>query len=294
MNPLKRAQKYYDEEIRRKLKTIRELPKIKGFLATDDPPAHTYAKFMRKAFGKYGIGFELCTLPPPELKAAIKAANIDHNIQGIFVFYPIFGGEKDKVLRNSVSFQKDIEGLGDYWLNKLYLNDRYIGKQKKALLPCTPLAVVKILEQCIGWDRENNRPLAGKKVTVFNRSEVVGKPLAGMLSNDGAEVFSFDINSVKVFRSGEMFDIDISRQEALALSNIIVTGVPSNKFQVVSNHEIQDGAICVNFSSIPNFAENISEKADIFVPRIGPVTVLMCVRNSLRLLKNFHQNLKSH
>lgn len=69
---------------------------------------------------------------------------------------------------------------------------RYIdtAKTKKCVLPCTPLAVVKALEHLDVYDHglpEGNR-LRGKKVTVINRSEVVGRPLAAMLANDGAQV----------------------------------------------------------------------------------------------------------
>jgi len=287
MDPLKRAQQYYDDEIRRKVKVLPALPRIKGFLATDDPPAHTYARYMRKAFQKYGIAFDLCRLPAEELPAAIAAANEDEAVHGIFVFYPIFGGERDRELRNSVVPEKDIEGLSLFWLNKLYENERFIGRQRKALLPCTPLAVVKILEQCLEWKQEAF-PLRGKYVTIFNRSEVVGRPLAGMLSNDGAEVFSFDINSVQIFRYGEAFDATISRAEALKISDVVITGVPSASFPRVSAREIKPGAICINFSSEKNFADDIRQAAGIYVPRIGPVTVLMCVRNALRLFKNFH------
>lgn len=34
----------------------------------------------------------------------------------------------------------------------------------------------------------------GKVITVINRSEVVGRPLAALLANDGARVLSVDIN----------------------------------------------------------------------------------------------------
>jgi methylenetetrahydrofolate dehydrogenase (NAD+) len=62
---------------------------------------------------------------------------------------------------------------------------------QKCVLPCTPLAVVKALEHLHAYDPslpEGNR-LRGKKVTVINRSEVVGRPLAAMLANDGAQVW---------------------------------------------------------------------------------------------------------
>lgn len=287
MNPLNLTRLHYHEEINRLVADLHTQPRVRGFLATDDPPAHTYAHFMQKAFNKFGLLFELSELPPDELYDAIAHANQEDALHGIFVFYPIYGGERDRQLRNSVDHRKDVEGLSHYWLDKLYLNDRFVGRQKKALLPCTPLAVVKILEQTPAWTTEAN-PLTGKKITIFNRSEVVGKPLAGMLSNDGAEIFSFDIHGSKQFRAGRAYDLDICRADALAQSDIVITGVPSDAFPKVRCDEIRDQAICINFSSSQNFHKNISEKASLFVPRIGPITVLMCVRNALRLFNNFH------
>ena len=46
------------------------------------------------------------------------------------------------------------------------------------------------------------RRMEGKVVTVINRSEIVGRPLAAMLSNDGATVYSVDINSIYRFEPG--------------------------------------------------------------------------------------------
>jgi len=61
---------------------------------------------------------------------------------------------------------------------------------RSALLPCTPLAVLKLLDAAGASRPGSPRPLAGVRACVFNRSEVVGRPLASMMANDGAEVVS--------------------------------------------------------------------------------------------------------
>ena len=43
----------------------------------------------------------------------------------------------------------------------------------------------------------------GRIVTIINRSEVVGRPLAALLANDGARVFSVDIDYTKIVSCGE-------------------------------------------------------------------------------------------
>lgn len=66
----------------------------------------------------------------------------------------------------------------------------------KSILPCTPLAIVKVLEHVGVYNsllRYGDRA-RGKVITVINRSEVVGRPLAALLANDGARVLSVDID----------------------------------------------------------------------------------------------------
>jgi hypothetical protein len=49
--------------------------------------------------------------------------------------------------------------------------------------------------------------MAGKNVVVINRSEIVGRPLAAMLANDGADVYSVDLNGVFLMRRGRMLEV---------------------------------------------------------------------------------------
>ncbi len=82
-------------------------------------------------------------------------------------------------------------------------------KRKKCLLPCTPLAVIKILEHIKVYDEAlavGDR-MKDKVVCVINRSEVVGRPLAALLANDGADVYSFDISGVYLMQRGKISEV---------------------------------------------------------------------------------------
>jgi methylenetetrahydrofolate dehydrogenase (NADP+)/methenyltetrahydrofolate cyclohydrolase len=78
----------------------------------------------------------------------------------------------------------------------------------------------------------------------------------------------------------------VGRAEALATADIVVTGVPSRDFPLVSAAELKPGAVCLNFSTLKNFHEDVVEKAGVFIPRVGPMTVTMALRNTLRLYRN--------
>ncbi len=160
-------------------------------------------------------------------------------------------------LRDTVDADKDIEGLHSFWLGCLYENRRFLepDQRRKASLPCTPLAILKLLEAA-GMFAATERPLAGRTACIFNRSEVTGRPLASMMANDGARVYSFDVDGPLLFEPGEAHQLretSIDRKTALAEADIVITGVG---------------------------------KTATFIPRVGPMTVTMAIRNSLRLYQN--------
>lgn len=281
--------KTYRRQVREHLGRLNLGLKLVGFLSTDSPPSATYASYTQAGCEDVGIAFELRRVPKLELEDAIDRANADPSVHGIIVYYPVFGAERDRYIKDAVDARKDIEGLNTEWARRLYHNQRFIDQErtKKAILPCTPLAIVKLIEAA-GTAHVGGTPLAGKTVTIFNRSEVVGRPLASMLANDGAHVYSFDVDGPLLFRKEHVLESTATRAEALAGSDIVITGVPSRQFPLVMAREVRSGALCVNFSTYKNFADDILEKADAFIPRVGPMTVTMALRNTLRLYENFH------
>jgi 5,10-methylene-tetrahydrofolate dehydrogenase/methenyl tetrahydrofolate cyclohydrolase len=284
----------FRDELRMQLAEEREPLRLVGILAGDHGPSHTYATYAQRACMELGIHFELRKFPRLEAEEAIRSVNADPAVHGIMVYYPIFGTEHDAYLRDLVEPGKDVEGLHSTWARHLYENRRFVdaARTKKAILPCTPLAIVKLVEAA-GFFREKGRPLEGRSVTVFNRSEVVGRPLASMLAHDGAHVYSFDVDGPLEFepppdaeRAHALKESSITRAQALAESDIVITGVPNKHFPLVQKEELREGCLCINFSTYKNFSDDLAGKAACFIPRVGPMTVLMVIRNALRLRQN--------
>lgn len=294
VDPAPIAEKYL-AKARDQLRQSGITPRIRGFIATDDKPSLAYASKTQQKFTDAGFSYDLCRLPRLELEAAITKANQDPDLHGIFIYFPVFNNQQDSYLRNLVHYTRDIEAGSQYWTQKLYLNDRLAladDNEKKALLPCTPIAIVKLLTELGEYgaiDQADSQPLAGRTVAIFNRSEVIGRPLAMMMSNDGALVYSFDVNGPLKFEQAVAQESSITRRAALAAADLVITGVPGKQFNLITGKEINPRAVCINFSSSPNFAEEVTERARMFVPRVGPMTVAMCMRNTLRLYENFHQ-----
>jgi 5,10-methylene-tetrahydrofolate dehydrogenase/methenyl tetrahydrofolate cyclohydrolase len=284
----------FREEIRGELRALAEPLVIAGFLSAEHGPSATYAEYTRKGCEDVGARFELRHVKRLEAEPAIALANADPSVHGILVYYPVFGTEQDAYLRDLVDPGKDIEGLHSFWARCLYANRRFLddARTKKAILPCTPLAILKLLDVAGVSRPGETRPLAGLRAVVFNRSEVVGRPLASMMANDGAEVTSFDLDGPQRFAPAPeegahtVEETTIDRARALAEADVVITGVPSRAFPLVRASEIREGATCLNFSTLRNFDEDVLHRARVFVPRVGPMTVTMAVRNAVRLRAN--------
>lgn len=273
-----------------------ECPKLVAFLANDDKAAVMYARWTEKACTRDGIIYELRKVERVDLEASVIEANNDPDVHGILVYYPVFGGPIDDYLRDVISVTKDVEGLNHRYRYALYHNVRTLDEHRgaKCVLPCTPLACVKIVESLGAYDtsRPVGQRLVGRTVVVVNRSEVVGRPLAAMLANDGAQVFSIDVTGMLLYTAGgvagtiRVEETQVTQDEAYKRADVVVSGVPAKGFSIPAA-KLKPGVIAVNISQFQNFGDGVAELGT-YVPAVGKVTIAMLERNLLRLHANFH------
>ncbi|KAI8327455.1 hypothetical protein BD560DRAFT_361476 [Blakeslea trispora] len=290
----------FRDQIKADIKERQIHPKLVGFLANEDPAAMKYAEWTSKTCAETGVDFELRKVSKMDLEEAITEANQDKAVNGIMVYYPVFGGKQDAYLQSCVSELKDVEGLCHQFVHNVYHNIRFMDEQEtmKCIIPCTPLAIVKILEFIGVYNPVipyGNR-LYGRTIAVVNRSEIVGRPLAAMLSNDGAKVYSIDVNGIQLFTRGTGLNLkshkveeqSVTVEQVVPQCDVVITGVPSAHYKMPT-HLLKEGVVAINFSSSANFETDIKSKASIFVPSVGKVTVAMLERNLLRLHDYQHQ-----
>jgi 5,10-methylene-tetrahydrofolate dehydrogenase/Methenyl tetrahydrofolate cyclohydrolase len=216
----------------------------------------------------------------------------------------------DDFYRDSIHPSRDVEGLcSEYHSRKKFRDqslyvDRYDGfspldakgvQDNSSIFPCTALAVVRILKRCLGnteYDSEKpiGRRLEGVTVTIFNRSQIVGRPLASLLANDGACVYSVDEHSVVMIKPGVVWNrcflMKKDIRSCVEKSSIIVTGVPSSTFRIPTGW-IKPNSTVVNVASEPNI--DVNELAKIpgiqYIPAVGKVTVALLEHNLVQLHK---------
>ncbi|KZP20112.1 Aminoacid dehydrogenase-like protein, partial [Athelia psychrophila] len=203
----------FRDEVKSSLAQRPRPPRLVGILGTSSSPSKFYAEFTKKQCDSLGVDFVLKLTGAADnvefgegegVEEAIIEANEDRDVDGIMVYYPIYGGQQDHYLQQIVSPFKDVEGLHFKFHYNLYHNIRFIEPQSllspvptqgslahtsndqpppgtaKSIIPCTPLAVVKCLENLGVYNKllPYGDRAYGRTIAVINRSEVVGRPLA--------------------------------------------------------------------------------------------------------------------
>lgn len=165
-------------EVREQVATLPRAPKIVCIIAGTDGGAESYLRMMTKTCDSVGYASEILRLPETatneELIALIHQCNQDAGIDGILVQKPLPKQiDEDRVL-SEINPGKDLDGF-------LEINAGRLFQGKKGTQPCTPQAVVRILQ-------ESGVDLTGKDVVMLGRSNIVGKPLSMMLLAKNATV----------------------------------------------------------------------------------------------------------
>ena len=147
-------------------------------LVGDDSAAHMYATFMEKVAKGANFGTKLVQLPETatqeEVEAVIQEFNEDTAIYGVLPLMPMPKHIDTEAVIGALDPVKDIDGLTTY-------NIGLVSSGKGGYVPCTPKACMAIIDH-YGID------LAGKKVVVLGRSQVVGKPVALLALDRNATV----------------------------------------------------------------------------------------------------------
>lgn len=191
----------------------------------------------------------------------IKKINADTSIHGILPLRPLKYINENKAIGQYLNPLKDVDACTPANMGKLIIND------PTGLYPCTAEAIVKIIE----YYRDS---VDGLNICIINRSNVVGKPTAIMLTNKGATV------SVLHSHTSEN-----TKRNYLKQADIIVAAVPKKNFitldMIKEDQMIVDAAVIrEKMKSFGCCSDEIKNKTP--VPGLGAITSAMLAKNVLK------------
>lgn len=153
-------------------------PHLVVLLVGSDAASQVYVRNKIKACESVGIRSTKIELPestPQEaLNATVEKLGKDDGIDGILVQLPLPKGLHEAPFLEKMPPEKDVDCFTFEALGKLWAG-------KPLVYPCTPKGVMSILEHY-------QISVAGLNVVVVGRSQIVGKPMAHLLTEANATV----------------------------------------------------------------------------------------------------------
>lgn len=288
------------EEIREEIKNAvidikdKIVPALAVILVGNNPASISYVKAKEKALLDVDMKSYQYTKPETisqqELIDFIKSLNANPYIHGILVQLPLPKHLNEREILNTISPEKDVDGFTPVNIGNSLINE-------PSFIPCTPLGIVEMLDR-------SNINLNGSHVVVIGRSNIVGRPLANLLSSR-----EYGNATVTLCHTGTKNLKDITLTADVI---VVATGVP----KTLTGDMIKEGTIVIDvgvnriLSSETKSGykligdcefETCQPKAKLITPvpgGVGPMTIAMLLSNTyqaaINSLDHTYNNLKTN
>jgi methylenetetrahydrofolate dehydrogenase (NADP+)/methenyltetrahydrofolate cyclohydrolase len=255
-------------------------PGLTVVIVGEDPASQSYVKSKEKASIEAGMKGETirlpATTPQADLEALIDRLNADPTVHGILVQSPLPKHMDANTVVRRIAPHKDVDGFHPVNVGKLLIGE------KDGFAPCTPAGVQELLVR-YGVDTR------GKEVVILGRSNIVGKPMAALLVQQGQGAdctitvchsrtrdLAFHTKRADIIIAAigrpEMLTGDMIRPGAVVIDvgiNRVVDPNSPKGYRLVGD---------VHFESARRVASHITP-----VPGgVGPMTIAMLLKNTVR------------
>lgn len=257
------------------LKNQNITPGLAVVIVGSDPASMTYVRSKKKASHEIGINSSLIELPSntseDELLGIVQNLNNDDSIHGILVQLPLPKHINENAIIEAILPEKDVDGFHPINVGRLLTG-------QEALVPCTPLGILKMIQL-------KNIQIEGKNVVIVGRSNIVGKPMGHLLLNENATVTYCHSRTKNL-------------QHFTKQADIIVVAV--GKAHLITGDHIKEGAVVIDVGihRLDNGKltgdvefESAKEKASYITPvpkGVGPMTITMLLHNTIVAAKRMN------
>lgn len=270
------------------------VPGLAVILAGDDPASQVYVRNKEKGAREAGIRAETLRFPDTVTEAMLLAEigrlNADPEVDAILVQLPLPAGIGTSRILEAVDPAKDVDGFHPFNVGRLV-------QGKPAPVPCTPAGVMELL-------RRESVPLRGTRAVVLGRSDIVGKPMATLLTKADATVtvaHSKTRDLPALCREADLLVAAIGRPAFVTADFIregaIVVDVGINRIDTAEEvarcfpgNEAKAAAFAAKGSLLVGDVHpvDVAERASRYTPvpgGVGPLTIARLLANTLDLCR---------
>ncbi|MHB1048412.1 MAG: bifunctional 5,10-methylenetetrahydrofolate dehydrogenase/5,10-methenyltetrahydrofolate cyclohydrolase [Thermoanaerobaculia bacterium] len=270
------------------------VPGLAVILAGDDPASQVYVRNKEKGAREAGIRAETLRFPATVTEAMLLAEigrlNADPEVDAILVQLPLPAGIGTSRILEAVDPAKDVDGFHP-------LNVGRLVQGKPAPVPCTPAGVMELLHR-------ENVPLRGTRAVVLGRSDIVGKPMATLLTKADATVtvaHSKTRDLPALCREADLLVAAIGRPAFVTADFIregaVVVDVGINRIDTAEEvarcfpgNESKAAAFAAKGSLLVGDVHpvDVAERASRYTPvpgGVGPLTIARLLANTLDLCR---------
>lgn len=199
------------------------VPKLVILQVEGDKASDSYVKNKVKLGAELGIKVSHVMLKndttQDKLERIIEFYNNEDSVNGIIVQLPLPNHLDERKALDTIDVEKDVDGLSTAQIGRLTTQNG------RVMHPCTALGVINMLI--------NITELKGKDVVIVNRSNLIGKPLQTMLTNEDATVTMCHSKTKNL-------------KEKIQNADIVITGIGKAKF--FDKSYFKDGQIIIDCS----------------------------------------------
>jgi methylenetetrahydrofolate dehydrogenase (NADP+)/methenyltetrahydrofolate cyclohydrolase len=268
-----------NEELRKEvdqLKTNGIEPCLAVVLVGEDPASEVYVRNKKRTCGEIGIrsiGHDLpASTTQEELEKLIQSLNDDPAVHGILCQFPLPEKLDETRVILTISPDKDVDGLHP-------LNAGLIAMGQPKFISCTPYGVLQMLKR-------SGISTSGKNAVVLGRSNLVGRPIATLLSSKGWDAtvtvcHSRTANLAEVTSEADILVAAIGIPEFVKAEMVKPGAVVID----VGINRIDDASKASGSRMVGDVAfKQAEEKASFITPvpgGVGPMTIAMLMANTV-------------
>lgn len=267
-------------EVRQLTAAGHRAPHLAAVIVGEDGASMTYVANKEKSSREVGFTSSVYRMPEntteQQLLETIEFLNNDPDIDGFIVQLPLPKHINEQKIINAISPDKDVDGFTPINIGRMVLGE-------ECFVPATPMGICTLLQR---YGIETS----GKHCVVIGRSNIVGTPVANLLSRKGFDCtvtmcHSRTKNLADLTRQADILVVAIGKPEFITADMV----KPEAVLVDVGIHRVADATKKNGYRVIGDVKHSEVDALCSWVTPVpggvGPLTIVSLLQNTLKAYK---------